>query len=253
MEETKIICKTAMIDCLIDNNRFNNRRINAEQIGAKDFRTWTNLMADLHKVAYKVYEATENHTDTEAPRSDLFKHVKLILSVIGDLELVDKDGNTHKAPVTIDDKFANDIADLCANYAGKIGKDKAPELQYNESKLANARTMLKKYQALNGVNPDAIKALEDEIAELEEEHDDLMNTPDMCKGKPTVASPGTFRQKFEAHLARTIEGQKAKSWEEYQEEKAAKKKKSNKKANERKRAKRAEEAKAKAGETTKVA
>lgn len=235
----KIVSKTAFMDCLVDNNRFKSHIINAEQIGSEDLRVWTGLVADLHKAAYKVYEAQENHADTKAPKDALYANVKVILAAIGDLELVDKDGNKHKAPVTIDDKFSADLADLCSNYAGKIGSDKAPALQLVESRLSNARTMLNKYKKLNGINPDTITALENEIEELNDERADLMNTADMCKDKPVMTSPNAFRKAFEHHLARTITGQKAKSWEEYEEEKAAKKKAKNKKDNERKKAKRA--------------
>lgn len=239
MTNNIIVSKTAFMDCLVDNNRFKSHKINAEQISAEDLRVWTALVADLHKAAYKVYEAQENHADTKAPKAALFANVKVILNAIGDLELTDKDGNKHKAPVTIDDKFSADIADLCSNYAGKIGSDKAPALQLVESRLSNARTTLNKYRKLNGVNPDTITALENEIEELTEERSTLMETADMCIDKPVMTSPNAFRKAFEHHLARTIMGQKAKSWEEYEEEKAAKKKAKNKKDNERKRAKRA--------------
>lgn len=246
MNNNTIVSKTALIDCLVDNNRFKNHRVNAEQIGAEDFRTWCGLVYDLQKSAYAVYEAQENHADTAAPRRNLFANVKTILNAIGDLELVDKDGNKHKAPVTIDDQFSADLADLCANYAGRIGSDKAPALQLVESRLNNAKTTLRKYAKINGVDPNTIKALEDEIENLEDERAELMETPDMCINKPVINSPNAFRKQFECHLARTIVGQKAQSWEEYETAKEERRKASNKKSNERQKAKRAEAAKAKA-------
>lgn len=224
MNTNTIVSKTALKDCLVYNNRFRSGNISAEQIGAEDFATWKSLVLDLHKSAYKVYEAQENHAPVADLKSATIESVKTILSAIGDLTLTDKDGNVHGASIVIDDEFVSAIGDLCSNYAGKLGNDDAPELQLVLSKKRNAENLLKQYAKLNGVNPDTIKAIEDEIDELTARKEELLKTPDMSKKKPVIASESAFRSAFERHLARTIEGQKAQSWEEYEAAKEARRK-----------------------------
>lgn len=249
MDKT-IVSRTAFFDCIIYNNRFTGRKLNADQIGAEDFAIWKEGIIDLHKKAYAVYECNENHTHNADAMSALFAEVKSVLDAIGNLSFADKDGNTHNAPITIDDNFVNGLMAVVANYAGRIGKKKAAEVELIESKIRNNKTLLAKYSALNGVNPDAIAHLEAEIEEFEDELDTLKNTPDMIIDKPVIANPETFRKYFEHHLARVIEKQSAQSWEEYEAAKAARKAASKAKAKEARKAKRQAEAKAKAESTT---
>ena len=210
-----IIHKSKLLECLVYNNKFRTETITATQIGPEDLATWKTLIADLHKASYNVYEAQENHADTTALKSALFESVKTILSEIGDLSFTDMDGNVHTAPIVIDDEFKNVLGELCSKYAGKLGNDDHPTLQLCQSKLKNAQNLLRQYKSTNGVNPEAIAHLEDEIEELEEEKKSLLKTADMSKKKPSIASESSFRSNFERHIARVIEGQKAQSWEEY--------------------------------------
>lgn len=224
MMNNTIIAKTALLDSMIYNNRFANKTITAAQIGAEDLKTWTDLVNDLHKHAYAVYEAQENHVSDRADlNTSLFNSVKTIIAAIGDLSFTDAHGNEHKAPMVINDNFCKDLMELATKYAGRMGKDKAPELQLIESQISNTRKTLNQYENINGVNPDTIANLKAQLEELQAKKADLMNTADMCKDKPAIASPATFRKAFEHHLARAIEGQKAQSWEEYEAAKAARK------------------------------
>ncbi len=244
--EKSIVSRTAFFDCIVFNNRFTARKLSAEQIGAEDFAAWKDGIAALHRKAYTVYECHENHTDDTAAVSALFAEVKSILAAIGDLSFVDRDGNEHLAPVVIDDNFVNGLMAVVANYAGRIGKKKAAQVELLESKIRNNRTLLDKYAKLNGVNPDSIANLEAEIEEFKDELDTLKDTPDMIVNKPVIGNVETFRKNFENHLARVITEQKAQTWEEYEAAKAARKAAARAKSKEARKAKRQAEAQAQA-------
>lgn len=217
-----IINTTALKDCLVYNNRFGSGNITAAQIGAEDFAQWKTLVSSLHMKAYKVYEALENHAPTAELKSDVFTAVKDMLDVMGDLTLTDKDGNIHGASIVIDDEFADAIGELCAKYAGKLGNNDAPDLQFCLSQKRNAENLLKQYEKTAGVNPEAIENLNEEIERLDAQKSELLKTPDMRVKKPVIGSYSNFVSNFERHLARTIMGQKAQSWEEYEAAKEAK-------------------------------
>lgn len=226
MKTNTITSKTALINCIIDNVSFKNRKINAEQIGAENFRVWKDYMTDCHKLAYNLYRLTEDHADksekTKA-KDNLINKIKDIFAEMGDIYLLDKDGNKHATPIKVNDDFVNDIVDLASKYAGKVGTNKAPELQLIESKIRNNKDLLSKYEKLNGVKAETIAAIEQELETLATQKEDLENLPDMKTGRPMMSGAETFRREFEQHLGRFIKGQKAKTWEEKEAEDAAKK------------------------------
>lgn len=211
----KVTATTALVDCIVDNNRFATRKINAEQIGAENFRDWKDLIASLHRAAYVVYSKCENdNLTTDNPTLDfssVFNALRVILAEFGEI-------NGHK--LTANAELATNIV----GYAGKRANSDSPELQLVCSKISNRQRELAKYKDTNGVNPDYIKALEDEIEELKEEKSELLNQPDNRIKTPTRTSPDMFRLEVEHRLARVIADQKAKSWEELEAEAEAKRK-----------------------------
>lgn len=209
MNNKKITSTTALVDCIVDNNRFATRKLNAEQIGAENLRNWKDLINTLHKVSYVVYAECENNDlATDDPSLNLtpvFSALHAILAEFGEI-------NGHKL-------FANaELATLVIGYSGKRGNLDSPALQLCNSKLGNRRRELAKFEKTNGVNPDAIKALQDEIAELEAEKADLIDSPDNRIKEPTRTTSDAFRLDVEHRLARVIAEQKAKSWEDLEAE-----------------------------------
>lgn len=211
-----IINKTSLVDSLVFNNRFGNKKLTAVQIGAEDLHIWESLITNLHKVSYEVYVLCENDNPTEEDLSALdmtkvYNALRDILAQIGDI-------NGHKMYVT------TKMATLCVAKSGTgNGNWYAPELQFKMSQLSGAKRTLRDYQKTNGINPDSIKELETLIDTYEDEVSELKNTPDMWRKIATRTSANAFRSDVERTIARAISGQKAKTWDELEAEDKARK------------------------------
>ena len=215
MNNTITISNSTLQDCLVQNNRFANKLLNADQLGADTLKSWTDIVTRLHSVAYSVYVVCENNNLTlessSVDKSALFNTLREVLSVVGEV-------NGHKL-------YANDdLANLVMGYSGKRGNDDSPELQLCLSRIRNRTRELKEYEKVNGVKPETIQAMKDEIEKLEEEKQALLNNPDNRIKKPTRTSARAFRLDVEHRLARVITEQQAKSWEELEAEAEAKRK-----------------------------
>lgn len=231
----KITSTTALVDCLVDNNRFASRKITAEHIGAENFREWKNLLANLHKVAYNVYANCEDSdltaNNTSLDLTAVFDALRAILAEFGEI-------NGHAV-------YANaELATLIIGYSGKRGNVDSPALQLCLSKLSNRMRELAKIEGVNGINPDKIAALKDEIDELKDEKADLLANPDNRIKQPTRATFEAFRLEVEHKLARVISDQKAKSWADLEAELEAKRKERRAKTKAKKAAKKSAEANA---------
>lgn len=233
MNTTTTVKNSTIADCLVDNNRFATVKLNAEQLGAERFREWTEAIANLHSVAYTVYAKCENDNLAKATETlnltPLFDKIRGILDGIGDI-------NGHKVYPTAE------LATLIIGYAGKRANADSPELQLCLSKIRNRKKELAEYEKTNGVNPESITAMKNEIATLEEIKSDLLAQPDNRIKKPTRTSDAMFRLEVEHRLARVIAEQMAKSWEELEAEEAARKAERKAKNKARKAAKKAAEA-----------
>ena len=223
---------TKLINALTYNNRFANNKITAEQIGENDFSLWKSLIEDLREESYKVYALCENNgmkvEDDTVDKTGIYNAMRFILTAIGEV-------NGHKL-------YANETtAILMAGYAGKRGTKLSTELDFVCSTLKSRTTELKKYKELNVNDEDhkkaRIEAMEKDIADLEKQKADLIAKPDNKTKEPTRQLEGTFRLNVEQYLARVINEQNAKSWEELEAEDKARKEARKAAANARKKAK----------------
>lgn len=244
MMNNSITNKTRLQEALVDSTRYTvGNAINKDKIGEADFAVWKTIVSSIQPSAYKVYEAEENHAPIktqEALMSDVIEAVKPVLREMGTIHLYDATGVAHDATITIDDDFIRALAKVCVKFAGKLGKKETPRLQLVRSQLANTNRLLRDYKGTNGVNPDAIAKLENDAVEYEAEIKTLLNTADESKPTPVPNGDSSFRKQFEIHMGRTISRQAAKSWEEYEAEKAARKEKRKAQAKARKEAKKAQ-------------
>lgn len=227
MKNTMNISATLQ-DCLSYNNRFATVKLTAEQLGAENFKNWTALIKPLHKAAYEVYEYCENNglkvSDPSVDKSAIYDSFRKILAEVGEV-------NGHKM-------YANEsTAILLAGYAGRRANSNSPELQLCLSKKSNAEKLLKEYSKYQGVNPETIKKLEEEIAELDAEKAALLAEPDNRIKVPTRTSENAFRLEVEHLIARAIDNQNAKTWDELEAEDAARKEARRKQAKANKQAK----------------
>ena len=211
-----IVNKTALVDSLQFNNRFGNKKLLAEHIGAEDLHNWKQLITNLHKAAYDVYVLCENDEPTEEDLTGLdltavYDALREIYAQIGEV-------NGHKMYVT---------AKAATIIIGKAGSGNGnwyhPDLQFAMSKLSNAKKLLRNLKETNGANPEAIKEQEEAIETITDEITALKNQPDMWHKTATRIKTETFRADVERTIARAIAGQKAKTWDELEAEEAARK------------------------------
>lgn len=220
---------TALINALVENNRFVGHKITSVQLG-DDFPVWKKKIETLHRSAYAVYAYCENNDlkteDISVDKSPVFDALRDILAFIGDV-------NGHKL-------YANDALVLnIITYSGKRGNadsnvlaDVIDSIKYENTKLAREN------KAPNG-KEDYIASIEARIAELEEQRDTLLEQPDNRIKAPTMTSPISFRSDVERRIARAIVGQQAKSLEELDAEETARKEARKAAAKARKAAKKA--------------
>lgn len=222
---------TALIDSLVENNRFASKKLTADHIGADNFNTWKSLVSALQNEAYHIYCKCENDNLAEETKhlnlDGVFNAIRDIFNEFGEI-------NGHKIKPTAE------FATLIIGYSGKRANSDAPELQLCASRIKNRQAELKLLKATNGVNPDAIAHVEAEIEALNAEKAVLLATPDMRTKAPTRAAADTFRLEVEHRFARLISDQKAKTWEELEAEKEAARQARRAKTAEKKAAKKAE-------------
>ena len=219
---------TNLQEMLTYNNRFASAKLDAEQMGAESFAQWKTLITNLHRESYKVYVLCESSgmkaEDSNVDKSGIYTCVKVILDTIGEVK-------NHKL-------YANEeTAITLIGYSGKRGNVDAPELQYCNSCISNAKKELRLAQEINGYNPEAIQALKVRLEELEAQRTELLATADMRYKKPTMNSANGFRLEVEHYFARVINGQMAKTLEELDKEEEERKAKRKANAKARKQAK----------------
>lgn len=219
---------TTLADALVYNNRFATAKLTADQLGAESFDQWKKFVSALHRVCYSVYAQCENSgmkvESTSVDKSAIYDGIRVVLSALGEV-------NGRKL-------YANEeTAITLVSYAGRRANKDAPELQFCQSCISNAKKELTLAEEINGYNPDAIQALKDRIATLTDEKAKLLATADMRYKQPTMTSESAFRLDLEHYLARVIAGQMAKTLEELDAEALARKEARKAKAKARKAAK----------------
>lgn len=231
MNKKLTIATTTLQDCLNQNNRFANIRLTADQLGAENLKAWNDLVNTLHSAAYSVYAFCENNGLTvesdSVDKSAVYTAIRAILAEIGEV-------NGHKLCAN------EELATLIIGYAGKRANADSPELQLCLSKIRNRQKELAEYENTNGVRPESIQAMKDEIAKLTEDKQALLSSPDNRIKVATRTTATAFRLDVEHKLARAIADQKAKTWEELEAEAEAKRKERRAKTTAKKQAKKAE-------------
>jgi len=212
---TMTVSASTLQDCLTNNNRYANIRLNADQLGAENLKVWSALVNDLHSAAYSVYALCENNGLTvesdSVDKSAVYNAVRVILAAIGVV-------NGHKLCAN------EELVTLIIGYAGKRANSDSPELQLCLSKIRNRQKELAEYENTKGVNPETIQNLRNEIEKLTEEKKALIDSPDNRIRVATRSTANAFRLEVEHRLARAISDQKAKTWEELEAEAEAKRK-----------------------------
>lgn len=229
--------RATFVDCLVYNNRFATAKISADQVGAESLNEWKTLVNKLRQAAYDVYVHCENNDlsveSTAVDKTAVYNALRAILAELGEV-------NGHKL-------LANEeLATLVVGYSGKRANKDSVAMGLVKSKIANTTKLLREYKGINGVNPDAIKAMEADLEKLEAEKAELLAQPDNRIKEPTRVPEATFRLDLEHKLARVIADQKAMTWDELEERDRKIKEDRKNKNKQRKAEKKAAEAQAQA-------
>lgn len=234
MNKKMSIATTTLQDCLTQNNRYAGVRLSADQLGAENLKVWNNLINSLHSAAYSVYAFCENNGLTvdsaSVDKSAVYNAIREILAEVGEV-------NGHKLCAN------EELATLIIGYAGKRANSDSPELQLCLSRIRNRQKELSEYEQTNGVRPETIQALKDELEKLDAEKKSLLDSPDNRIKVATRTSAGAFRLDVEHRISRAISNQQTKTWEELEAEVEAKRKERRAKTKAKKAEKKAEEQK----------
>lgn len=200
----------SLSEVLTENAGFAGKILKKDQTTLSTFEAWTEAVKNLHRIAYNLYADCENDTLTEndltsMDTAELFNAIHNLLMVIGEV-------NGHKLHPTA--KLATQLI----GYAGTRKNVKAEELRFCEERIRTREREIQKLSEINGTNPDYIQKLKNEVTELKKERDTLLDTADQKTRKPTRTTDNAFRLDVENRIARAITTQKAKTWEELEEE-----------------------------------
>ena len=214
MEKTNIIINLA--DSLVYNNRFDNRKLTAEQLSAESFAVWQTAIKTLHDAAYKVYVECENNDlsaeDDSIDKTEIYDAIRPMLAMIGDVK-------GYKL-------YANEkLAVNFVGYAGRRKTDYAPELAFLKGQLSRKNKEMKEYLAINVSDAEyklqKLAEMQASIEELESQIATKSEEPDMKIKAPDKTNPATFRLEVEHRFARFISEQRAKTLEQLEAEQQA--------------------------------
>ena len=219
---------TTLVDALVYNNRFASVKLDADQLGAEGLSQWKSIVLGLQRSAYEVGAYCENNglkvENSTVNKTPVYDALRVILNSLGEV-------NGHKL-------YANEEAVIAiVGYACRRANLDSPELKLCLTRMSSLRREITLAKGVNGLNPDYIKELEEDLAKAEEKKAELLATADMRIKQVTMSNASSFRLDLEHYLARVISGQLAKSLEELDAEEAERKAKRAEKAKARKLAK----------------
>ena len=191
--------------------------ITGNQLGAELFAEWNKACTKCHSAFYNYIrekrKAAGKGKDGKIPEaiSDAaFEALQSILDLVGEV-------NGHAIVKN------NAMLDTLANEAVSKKEPLAGRALTIYSQLKNAKDRLDDLD-YNGVNPDTVTAVEEEIEALEEEFKEAKKETGACAPTPIRVKYTTFRKNFEkAFYSLVVEEQELKSWEELEAEDKARK------------------------------
>lgn len=220
----------ALVNAIISNHDFKGRTVNGEQIDPKTFEQWKALCDNFAHELYDIVAKAQNYTlNGEEDYTKVFATLKPIRDMIGEVN-----GFTIACNL-------NDIIGV-SPYVTKTKAEYSTEMKLARDDRAYYTKRVKTLLETHGVNPEAVKEAQDNLAKAKAKVSELELVPKSVIGKPDKKDGKAFRVEFEDFLARKIKGQMMKSYEELKAEEDAKK--AERKA--KRQAKRQAEAKAKA-------
>jgi hypothetical protein len=216
-------------------------RITGDKVGADNYAKWKITMEFAHRAFYGYKKAVDDmlrgrEADVKLATDNAMTALQTVLDLIGEI-------NGHKLVKS------QELLDEVAKYAVGEKTELVGDAFTIASKLKNCNLCLKDAgynaetgKAHNGVNPEYIKKLLEEQAELEEELKIVKKSAGSGVAVDVKKSFTAFCTDFERKLAKLSNDQSMKTWEELEAEEEARRKERRAKT----KAKKAEKAKAEA-------
>lgn len=199
---------------ILANRGFSGAKIKENASGAggwtitkDDMELYTSSMTMLHEKAYNIavkrFNNVEVTSDDINAAFDALKYVYGLFELEGDKKL----------------RVDNSALDIIIGFAGSMKNTKSYTLDYEYSKLKNAKRQYAVLEGSKGANPTAITRLINEIAEIENNIVELKKEAFNYYKSFTITSFKTFCKSVEDFLTDTIEKRLAMTAEEIKAEK----------------------------------
>ena len=215
-------------------------QVSKKEVGKDTHAYWTALTNSMVAAGHKVYANTHDTAgrkvspiDPEQAQKDeqvLFNNLKNLQTLLGEIPF--KTGET--APLELNEELGQAVA----NASAKWGWEYSEEVQAIKEELADAKADLKFAQlelerhSFNGVNPDRIAQIEEEIEELsaicdeiDERRKDAENKPHGKKWVPLPNDESKFRLALAEIIYSAAMNQSAMDYDTYKAMKKAQKEK----------------------------
>ena len=180
-------CATSIAKNLVECNRYGNKKLDAQLVGAESFAEWKTVVAIMRWTAYKALaelNKTAGKESAEAVNLDeVYTDLRRVLTIVGEVNGVKL--------------YANEaLAHLVISASGRLVNDDSEELRT----VCTAIREAKKADTID----------EEVLEELEARKDVLVHTPDNRNKTVTIQTENSFRLNLEHIIARVIMEQGAK-------------------------------------------
>lgn len=200
---------TKIAEAILYGNKFTNIKVNGDSVGVETFKSWETACNNLEHSLYDVIAKSQNYQlDEEADLNKVFANFRTLADLLGDV-------NGFKLRCNIEDALA------IAPYTLTDGTKDAPEMQLAKSTKTYYRNMVKTYLATPGVNPKAVEEAQTNLKLATDKVEELKKVENMSTKEPKMVAESSFRLKLEHYLARKIEGQLTKTYDELKAEEDA--------------------------------
>lgn len=205
------IAKTLVHNLTVHNNK--EATVNGGQIGVDAYASWKSALENAWRDFYKYRRAmqiVEINPDKSCKdeRIQAFNSLQSILDLVGEVN-----GHAiHKSPELLDD---------LSKHAMAAKKSLTGDAMRIQSELKNLKAEFEKPN--NGATEEWTKSMEEQISAKEEELKLAKKQAGSASKFDDRAKFQTFARNFETNLAKVINGQVAKSWEELEAEDQARK------------------------------
>lgn len=204
MKKTNLTTNNALVNGILANRGFSNRKINATDFDVDSVKTWHNVLDTLHNACYAVAATCYNSEET-ADYSPIYSAIKAVWDIIGEV---------NGGKLRSDENTATVLISKATREATRVSGD----LAYVLSKKRNASKRLTELENTNGACEETINNLKKEISGYEDEIESLEGIYGNKYKEFAKVSAGAFYKAVEDFIADMLEERLAMTEEEVQAE-----------------------------------